>query len=219
MARKMPNHVAAKHTLRAGWSTMWIRSFLCTAFVMTLSTVFCGCALFRQGEGPPAGVWPPTPAHKGRTISVLVKPESVVNGCPQQLHPYTAQLWSDATVRAYDASGCFAKVTRGVAESELQAEVVITENGEVNIGAAVLTGLTLYLIPSSATSEMTVNTTLRDAQGNVLGTFRHTETVRFWQQVFLLFALPFNWPSSVIDDVLYDASRYTLLEACAKGAI
>lgn len=77
-----------------------------------------------------------------------------------------------------------------------------------------LTGFTLYIIPSSASDSYQVTTTYRDANANVItktdGHLKHT----LWQQLFLVFAMPFTRDQS--DEIFYDLARDSVIEASSK---
>ena len=84
---------------------------------------------------------------------------------------------------------------------------------------AFLTGLTLYLIPSTAHECLSIKTTYKDKNGAVLGSSDKAECFDFWQQLFLFPAMFSNFPGSVTKEVLFDLNRNTILESRAKGVL
>ena len=43
------------------------------------------------------------------------------------------------------------------------------------------------------------------------------ESVVVWHQIFMIFAFPFNIPSSVIEETITDLTRSSILEAMSEG--
>jgi hypothetical protein len=77
--------------------------------------------------------------------------------------------------------------------------------------------LTLYVLPSSASDHLTIRTTFRNGEGDVLGETTMTETVTLWQQLFLVFVMPFKFPPTVTNETIDDLFRASLVEAASKG--
>jgi hypothetical protein len=191
----------------------------CTVLIVpfVLLAFFAGCAAFREGNVPRVK-GPSRGAMEGqRTISLEVQGAVILSGKIYQTHPKTMKDWRKQTVKAYEDSGMFLEVTDGADDADFHAEVMIVDRGKPNAFLAFITGLTLYVIPSKATDEFTVKTTISDRDGKTVGTFEKSETVSLWQQLFLVFAMPFNWPSSVAKEALYDLNRATISDAHAHG--
>lgn len=184
-----------------------------------LVSFFCSCASFRAGNLPPISQWPPAQVEKEKSISLIISGESIVNGKDTEVNSRMLSIWRDQTFAAYRESGLFSFVEVGLAENDLRAEVKILDQGSYNAGLAFLTGFTLYLIPSKASDEFIVKTTIKDEEGNTLGSFEKSENINFWQQLFLIFALPANSPISVPEETLYDLNRATIIEAHSQGII
>ncbi|MDY6952467.1 MAG: hypothetical protein SWE60_13215 [Thermodesulfobacteriota bacterium] len=144
---------------------------------------------------------------------------AILNGNIYQAHPKTMKTWRGQTIKAYEDSGMFSVVREGADEADLEAEVMIVDKADPNSFFAFITGLTLYVIPSKATDKFTVQTTIRDREGKTVGTFERSETVSLWQQVLLILAMPFNWPSSVAKEALYDLNRATIMDAYSQGIL
>ncbi len=53
----------------------------------------------------------------------------------------------------------------------------------------------------------------------MLGVVTKSEKVTLWQQIFLIFVMPFNFLPSVVGQTFEDLHRATLLEAQAKGIL
>jgi len=178
-----------------------------------------GCASFREGNVPRARSSSQKAVGQGKTISVEVYGAAILNGKIYQAHPKTMKSWRRQTVKAYEDSGLFSAILGGPAEADLEAEVMIVDKADPNAFFAFITGLTLYVIPSKATDEYTLQTTIRDREGKTVGAFEMSETVSLWQQVLLILAMPFNWPSSVAKEALYDLNHATLMDAYSQGIL
>lgn len=176
-----------------------------------------GCASFRDGANPPITAWPPQGSPKTKTIALQVSGHAIVNDEQKDVNVNFLEVWRTETIRAYESSGLFAAVKSGTDPADLYADVKITDKGEISIGMAVLTGLTLYLIPSKAHECFTVKTTYKDKNGTVVGSADKSECFDFWQQLFLLPAMFSNFPSTVAKEILVDLNRNTILESRAKG--
>jgi hypothetical protein len=126
-------------------------------------------------------------------------------------------VWQAAAEKAYKDSGYFSDIKIGAAETDLRAEIHFTDRGEANNALAFLSGFTMTLIPANAHGEMLVKTTLKNKEGKELGTFEKKEALSFWIQFFLIFIMPFNWPNTVITEMLYDLNRATIAQADGAG--
>lgn len=185
-----------------------------------LLVFLAGCASFRGNNLEPIANWPPAAGAKKKSISVVTKGFSSLNGGETKVAlPQTIDIWNNNAVKAYTDSALFSQVMNGTGQTDLQAEIEVMDKGEGSMAMAVLTGLTLYVIPSTATDTFTLKTTIRDSRGRVLGQYEKTESVILWQQLFLIFAMPFKFPVSVVNQTLYDINRATINAAHAQGVI
>jgi len=181
--------------------------------------LFVGCASFREGNVPRAQSSSRRKGVEGKSISVQVYGAVILNGDIYQAHPETWEDWSRYTINAYEDSAMFSTVRESGDKADLEAEVVVVDRGDPNRLFARITGLTLYIIPSKVTHEITVKTTIRDGDGNTLGAFEKSETVTLWQQLLLVFAMPFNLPESVNREAVYDLNHATIKEAHGLGIL
>ena len=182
-----------------------------------LLCVSSGCASFREGNVPRARSSPQSPRGKQQSISVSVQGAVILDGNIYQANRETTDNWRSQTIKAYRDSGLFSEVKGDADEADLYAEVVIVDKGDPNALLAFITGLTLYIVPSKATDEFTVKAAIRDKDGKILGRFEKSETVILWQQLFMVFAMPSNWPESVAKEALYDLNRAIIRDAYFQG--
>lgn len=195
--------------------TKLIRNF----FVLLVLTQIFGCAMFRGGELEDISKqWPPK-KEQTHSISVVVTGKAEFNGKPVDASPAMVNKWQDSVISTYKESGLFSDVSKGMASTDLRAEVSIKDQGKGSMAAAFLTGLTLYIIPSRAEDTFTVQTTFKNAEGKVLGTVEKRESVILWQQLFLIFGGPFTLSSNGATAVLSDIVKASLLEAQEKNIL
>lgn len=178
-----------------------------------------GCAAFRTGEFKPPASWPLATTPGKQSIGLLVIGETIDNVMPPDVPQRTSQSWQDAAAKAYKDSGLFSDVKTGAAETDLRAEVHVIAREETNMGMAFLSGLTLTMFPSRSESEFVIKTTLKNREGQNLGTFLKSDKSSTWIQFFLIFVMPFNWPDTVETDMLYDLNRATISEAHGAGLL
>ena len=190
------------------------------ALVLVLSVVsLSGCAAFRWGEDLPPVLWPISKEPGKQSIGLLVTGESSFNGAIKDPSQRAIAAWQEAAARAYKDSGLFSDVKIGAAETDLRAEIHFIDRGQVNLALAVISGLTMTVIPAKDQDEFTVKTTLKNKAGQDLGTFEKKDTVSRWVQLFLIFLMPYNWPNTVVTELLYDLNRDTINQAFGAGLL
>lgn len=185
------------------------------ALVALLGLLLPACASF-QGDRLGAVPQVPTPDEKP-TVSVAVFGEGRLNGEKRDLPTSALERFKEATREAYEGSGFFSDVRMGLEESDLRAEVKITNSGNPNYGLAFLSGFTLLLIPAKATDVFDVETAFKDRSGETIAEFSRTEEMDTWIELFLIFAAPFAWPGSVLHDTLVDVNDAVLHDAAEAG--
>jgi len=173
-------------------------------FFSLLVGVLYNCALFREGlQAPKSGTIEVTkPASK--TLSINVSGIVVENGGnPQSMQSMFLKPWQDVSLEEGKASSLFTSVVSGEPKSDFILDLEVREDSSANIALALVTGLTLYLFPSSASAEITLKGTFKKA-GKEVGTVIRKEKVTFWQQILLIFVLPFKFPGNVMNDIRHD---------------
>jgi hypothetical protein len=175
-----------------------------------------GCASFRAGKLAPITGWPP-PQDAKKSVRLLLDAQFTFNGSAIEGAGAMTDKLATRTGKIYAESGLFSEVRRGAGDTDLVADVRFTRAEEGSLGMAVLTGLTLYLIPSKADLIMTMKTTFRNRDGDVLGVVEKTETNAVWQQMFLFPVMFAKHPISVFWRTFDDLNRATLTDAKALG--
>jgi hypothetical protein len=201
-----------------------------------LAVGLSGCAAHTMKPFDSHSAWPPGQGAAVSVIGVRVYGETFLNDREEGLSLADLRLWQEQTAKAYGESGLFAGVESssieadpetgvpvgsdaGIGDVDLHADVQIIERQQVNWTMAVITGVTAYIIPSKVTSDVTVKTTIRDNKGKVLGEFTTSNSVVTWQQIVLIVAMPFQYPSTVERQAIFDLNRLALIEMNDKGVL
>ena len=190
----------------------------CMRFVLVVCLVGLplSCIGFRGNQLGAINGWPPIIEEK-KSISYVVSGKVEINGKPTDVQPATMKAWKKHLDEVYRDSGLFSSVKEGFSETDIRAEVEITDVGQGNFALAFLSGLTLCVIPAYASDTITIQTTFKDNKGNILGKVAKQEEVYAWFQILLLPVTPFKSPGSVGEKALCDINRAVLLEAQKKG--
>lgn len=119
--------------------------------------------------------------------------------------------------KIYGENKIFNVVDTDSPSRELSIEISVTRTIESSLFRSFLTILSLYLIPKRTNEEIIVTTKFIDKKGMLVGMVEKKEIVEVWHQLFLIFALPFNIPSSVNSETLLDLNRATIYDAFSDG--
>jgi hypothetical protein len=178
---------------------------------------------FRSEELQGLKSWPPARADgqaRKPTITLRFSHESSINGKPRILKPASENVMSAPILRAFYDSMLFSSVSRDETGTDLIANVDIAHEGRGSMGAAMLSGLTMTLIPVTASDRFTVTTEFTTGNGRRLGSVEVSEENKAWIQLFLLFAMPFRGALDLEGHTLLrDVGRETVLAAQRKGLL
>lgn len=197
-------------SLRNRWATMVVLALVLAS----------GCMSFRQGGTKVSGTWPmPSPAVRQR-VSLVLRHEVVLGGKPTEPNPVGTEQIRQIVMRAYQDANIFGSVRPGMAAggNEFQVDITVVNEGTPNIGLAILSGLTLTLIPAVATDGFVMRTAVRGADGSVLAEVEHRDALRTWIQLFLIFGTFAASPNAVAESILYDMARASIQDLDARGA-
>ncbi|TGK31008.1 hypothetical protein EHQ12_02895 [Leptospira gomenensis] len=140
-----------------------------------------------------------------------------LSGAATPAHPLFQENWNKALQNKIKTVGIFADITENESTADYRLEVIVEDRGEANVALAVLTGLTLFLFPSTASDHFKVTLNVADKKGNKLGTVVKEEKIVLWQQILLLFGLPFFYPPSVAKQAQEDLITAIFVEAYHQG--
>lgn len=190
----------------------------------TTAAVLCGCATFRGGLVEPVQSWPPAASQTRKSIAITVRMERQVDIGPNhgpapvsddELNQFRGRVWAE-----YEDSGLFSDVKTGLENADLRADVQIDNHQEGSLGLAILSGLTLVMVPlKTNVDELMFTTTFKDSDGRVLATIEKKEKLNTWFQLFLIAVAPFKNVISQYDNATTDLVRSTIEEAHSRNII
>jgi len=189
------------------------------ALLLALLTT-SGCIAYRSGPLPKGGGLKAASEPSEMSIAVLVRVTRTVNGEEREMPDRLREGWIRATLDAYRESGLFSEVRRGSsADADVQASVRIEDDVVGSPAFSYLSAMTWLLLPSRSRDQITVMTTYRRREGEILAQLRSKETVTTWFQAFLLPATPFALRDRVVERTIEDLSRATLGRSARKGLL
>ncbi len=185
-------------------------------YILILVSVLTNCAMFREGlQAPKSGtIEVAKPASK--TLGINTSGKWVRGNVDAPVPAGVLKYWEDVAVKEAKDSLLFTSAVAQDPKADYILDLEVTENSDPNMLMAVLTGLTLYVFPSYVSAEFNIKGTFKKA-GKVLGTIEKKEKVTMWQQIFLIFVMPFKFPLSVMDETRQDILFDIYKEANQKG--
>lgn len=144
---------------------------------------------------------------------VLINWKTIARGKEKEVDRMKVASLQAQIVEIYRESGLFLNVEGGMHDTDYTAEIVLVDEGSFNMASVILTGLTLFLIPTKSTDNFILETKINDDQDNLLGTFKKEEAVTFWLHLFSKRSPTAN----IYEEVTYDLNRATIKEAHAEG--
>ncbi len=177
--------------------------FKIVAIAALLLFLLSGCMAFQSNDARRYNSFPPP------NIQALKEPKSI----------FIATRYQIAGLDTYEhASKSSADYLEGLIEDKLEKTGVfivhpeaktadyrlcirVRDDADGNLGMAMLTGFTLYIIPSTSTDSYTTDFKLIDQKGNLIANKRSKHELVLWQQLFLIFGLPFATLNEVEDDM------------------
>lgn len=186
---------------------------LIALLTLLTSLTLQGCVTYSQNSLPEIGQWPlPETAQAKPTAYIKVQTEYSVNGTPTANNPNIAKL-EELIRKEFLESGRFRRVSTEQEASDLYVTVTLRNQETGNLGLAVVTGATFFLIPGKFDNTLVMDMMFRDGDGKKLGRVQKQETLTTWMHLLLVFALPFNESG---DAILTELTKSNL-EAAAKN--
>jgi hypothetical protein len=176
-----------------------------------------GCASYSQHNLAPVEAWPPTAAAE------TVKPNAYVRFTA--LHLFNGEQtnggvdaagWQKILLDNYSNSQRFQRVTTDKVDSDVYVYATLRNYEQGSQFSAILTGASLFLIPTAFQNTLTLETVYKDRDGKVLGRVEKSETITTWMQLFLVVALPFRQSD---DEIIKHLSQSSLEEAVKQKLI
>ncbi len=189
------------------------------------AVLLTGCVSYSQHELPAVQTWPPTanaPAQKPtayvRTIEARRRRadealNQVNSGPGYAAAGAPALLWEKAVADSFRQSNRFSRVSTDKVDSDIYAEATLHNNEQFNMASAIITGVTFFIIPTTAKNTFTLETVFKDKDGKELGRVKKSESVRTWMQLVLIVGIPFRADTREVVEAL---TRSTLDEAVQR---
>ncbi len=184
--------------------------------VVLAAVLLTGCVSYSQHELPPVQTWPPTANASQQKLTVFVRTTAMnqVNGGPANTAAGAAAAVGEAAVAdGFRQSGRFTRVSTDKVELDLYAEATLYNNEQFSMASAIITGVTFFIIPTTAKNTFTLETVFKDKDGKELGRVSKSESVRTWMQLLLIVAVPFRQDTH---EVVQALTRSTLDEAVQR---
>jgi hypothetical protein len=175
-----------------------------------------GCISYSQHNLVLVEQWPPAaPIEQKQSAYIKVDAQYLFNDEARAGGFNQANL-ENLIKQQYLGSERFSRVITAQETSDLYVNIRVSNHERGSLAAAFITGLTLFVIPSKHSNELTMTTTFKDADGKVLGRVEKRETITTWMQLLLIFGLPFNESA---DNILIQLTQSSLEEAVRQKLI
>lgn len=172
-----------------------------------------GCMTYSHNSLQKVDQWPlASPEQDKPSVYLKVHGEYQVNDNPRVSNADVAKL-EQVISKTLSESGRFSRVTTEQEESDLYLTVTLRNHETGNMGLAMLTGATLFLIPGAFDNTLTMDMVVRDENGNKRGVAQRQESLTTWMHLLLIFAVPFQDRS---DKLLTELTQSTLQQAVDK---
>ncbi|WP_312905918.1 hypothetical protein [Stutzerimonas nitrititolerans] len=189
---------------------------LLALFVIAGSLALQGCMTYSHNTLPQVEQWPLSSSLQTKpTAYIKVQTAYSVNGTPSASNPNIAKL-ENLIKQGFIDSGRFSKVSTEQEASDVYVTVTLQNQETGNLGLAMLTGATFFLIPGTFDNTFVMDMMFRDGEGKKLGRVQKQEKLTTWMHLFLVFALPFNESA---DPLLTELTKSNLEEAARKNLI
>lgn len=192
-----------------------MKQFL-SALLVTSLLALSGCISYTSGKLAEVQPWPPTATSAAKPTAYLkVEGQYLYNDEPRAGGFNQAGL-EQLILKQYADSGLFSRVSTSQQAADLYISVKVNNHEQASTAAAFITGLTLFIIPGTASNQISMQTAFKDGSGMLLGSVEKQETITTWMQLLLVFALPFSESS---DKVLTQLSQSSLEQAARQKLI
>jgi len=189
---------------------------LLALLVIAGSLALQGCMTYSHNTLPQVEQWPLSSSQQTKpTAYIKVQTAYSVNGTPSTSNPNIAKL-ENLIKQGFIDSGRFSKVSTEQEASDVYVTVTLQNQETGNLGLAMLTGATFFLIPGTFDNTFVMDMMFRDGEGKKLGRVQKQEKLTTWMHLFLVFALPFNESA---DPLLTELTKSNLEEAARKNLI
>ncbi len=188
-----------------------------TLSLLVISTSLSGCAVFRSHDLPEVGSLPP-PAAAAQKPRAGYEFRSTVNmGSKNPAHENLRAKQETEFAELLRESGYFATIEKGSGK-DVNITVELVENGNpAAIAGAVVTGLSLYTIPSWATVNLEATCRVTTADGRARE-YKVSDSATLVQWLPMMVVFPFK-PISEIEDLRKNMYRNLIVKMQQDGIL
>ena len=187
--------------------------------ILTACSLFMGCASFTRNNLPNVGVLLP-PAPDAEKPAATFEFSSEVDMMGKRSHPENARSMLEAElVEVLHESGYFATLDKGSDGKDLSVNVHLVNSGNpAALVPAMITGFSLYTIPSWVTDTFNIVCTIKAADGKE---YEYTleDSITSAQWLPMIFAFPFNMPNKVGVEVRKNIYRNLIMRMQEDGLL
>ena len=194
-----------------------IRAAVNIFFILGISASLFGCAIFRSNELPELGKFPGPAATSKKPTAGYEFASAVDMGGKRPSHENARAIHEREFVETLRESGYFATVEKGSGK-DVQVVVDLVEFADpAAMVGAVITGLSLYTIPSWATSTMEITCKVATADGKTRE-YKLKDSAVLVQWLPMMFVFPFK-PFSGIEDMRKNLYKHLIVKMREDGLL
>jgi hypothetical protein len=194
------------------------------AALLCAAVLVPGCASFRNHEVADVGAMPEA-SLSGNKPSVYVEthfyrgePGSGAAEMTAMTSKIQEIIGTSLAEQALFSKYSFNDEDKAVSDYVLKVDVFNHGNAALAFAAGFVTGYTLGLVPSAATDNYTLQATLSDKAGTVVGEASNKDSITTWMGVWLLPAMA-NTPDKALTGTLDNQLRAVLKEFFGSGKL
>ena len=175
-----------------------------------------GCIAVRSDEEV-ALAWPPEAESTLQPLTLRFSMKVSINGAEQDGFTHLEEEAKKIAFDTYASAGVFGDVIPHSEPGRMIADIVLENHESANNALLVLFVFVSTLIPAYVEDNLTLTTTLKDGNDRTVATIRKSAQLTTWMQLFLLFGMPFAYPTSVMRDLQTQLHRETIHEMISRG--
>ena len=184
---------------------------------VALAMLLAGCASFAGNQLAPVRSFPgPQPRKPSANVEIAF--HQFLNDEPIELAREAGEkALTKRCIKRFQRSGLFTEVGDNLHSPDLRVSIDLTDRGEGSIGMAILTGLTLYIVPSAAKDTYDLNAVVVDTASGNRWSIHLEDHITQWQQIFLLPLMPFRLTPVVAAKVQNNLFDNLAKRMCEEG--
>ncbi|EMY62325.1 hypothetical protein [Leptospira terpstrae] len=177
-----------------------IKNILKQFLILTLTILTVNCLNFRSGEFEGTPVTKNFGVSKKTLVKLNTDYQILIGGESGNANENIVQKWKNEAAKVLNESGDVLS-TRSETEANYVFDIKVTESSSyfsvnVSIWFSILTA---GVIPQYSKSVISLNLSVKDKSGKVLGEVKREEKRTEFGQILLLFVMPFYDPGTVVD--------------------